>query len=93
MLEVKDELLFDFGINQPRVLVTDKLVIIDEVSRLIDFTDQTVITVSGKSFYTVVNGSGLLISSFQNSRLVCSGSVDSVEFHKNKVGEGLKHEG
>ena len=78
MLEIKDELLFDFEINQPRVLVTDKLVIVDNVSRLIDFTDRTVVTASGRHFFTVISGEGLLIASFQNSRLVCSGKVSNV---------------
>ena len=93
MLEIKDELLFDFEIIQPRVLVTDKLVIVDDVSRLIDFTDQTVVSASGKYLFTVISGEKLLIVSFQNSRLVCSGKVSRVEFiHEKNRTEGLKDE-
>lgn len=94
MLEMKDELLYDFEINLPRILVTDKLVIVDDVSRLIDFTDQTVVTLSGKHLFTVVSGEKLLIASFQHNRLVCSGKILKIEFiYGKQKTEGLKNEG
>lgn len=84
MLEVKDELLFDFQINRPRILLTDKLVIIDEVERLMDFTDTILVAISGKVLFTVVSGENLMIDSFQNQRLVCSGTIRSIEFRTDK---------
>lgn len=93
MIDLKDEILYDFEINRPRILVSDKLMVVDSITKLLDFTENTIIALSGKDYYTVINGEKLCINSLQNERMVCSGTIASVEFHRNKDSEGAKDEG
>lgn len=82
MIDMKDELLFDFSVNSSRVLITDKLALIDNVIRIVDFTDTVLVIQNGKSSYTTIKGNDLTVSSFQDSRIICSGRIGSVEFIK-----------
>lgn len=82
MIDIKDELLFDFSINSSRVLITDKLALIDNVLKIVDFTDRILVLKSSKNSYTSIKGRDLFISSFENSRIVCSGQIYSIEFLK-----------
>ena len=90
MIDMKDELLFDFSVNSSRVLITDKLALIDNVYRIVDFTDTLLIIQNGKSSYTSLKGRELSISSFQSSRIICSGHIDSVEFLKPETISEIK---
>ncbi|MDO4482065.1 MAG: YabP/YqfC family sporulation protein [Bacillota bacterium] len=81
MIDIKDELLLDFSVNRSRILITEKLVLIDNVMRIVDFSDTVLTAQTGKNSFTTVNGTEILISSFQNSRIVCSGEIKTVEFH------------
>ncbi len=83
MIDIKEELIFDFGIKSPRIMITENLILIDNITRIIDFSDKMLITQTGKNFYTIVNGEKIFISGLQNSRVICSGKIASVEFHKN----------
>lgn len=83
MIDIKDELLLDFSVSSSRVLITDKLVLIDNITRIVDFSDTMLVAQTGRNSYTTVNGMNIFISSFRNSRIVCSGEIKSVKFHKN----------
>ncbi|MBQ4339873.1 MAG: YabP/YqfC family sporulation protein [Firmicutes bacterium] len=82
MIDMKDELLFDFSINSSRVLITDKLALIDNVIRIVDFTDSVIVIQNGKKSYTSIKGNDLTVSSFRESRIICTGRIESVEFIK-----------
>lgn len=84
MIDIKDELLLDFSVNSSRILITDKLVLIDNITRIVDFSDTMLVAQTGKNSYTTVNGNDIFISSFQNSRIVCSGEIQTIEFHKKR---------
>ena len=83
MLDIKEEFLFDFKINTPRVLLTDKLAIVDSVKQILSFTEKCIIITSGKGWYAVINGTHLIMDSLFNERLTAFGQIESVEFHRD----------
>lgn len=87
MLPWKDEVLYDFQLHTPRLLLTDRLVLADQVTRLVDFTDTLLVLHTGKGCLTEITGENLVILSFQRQRLVCSGKIFSVAFSGKAMGK------
>lgn len=81
MIDLKDEFLFDFSVRSSRILITEKIALIDNIIRLVDFSDTMLIVQSSKTAFTEIRGENILISSFQGSRIICSGKIKSVEFY------------
>ena len=53
-MAIKDELLFDFAINMPRVLVSGNTVILDNVKKLVLLSSDQFIVHNGQRFTSVV---------------------------------------
>lgn len=84
-MDIESELLYDFYINIPRIVISGKTVIIDNVKRILTFSEKSISVDAGHN-YTVINGEGLIIKKLEDERLLILGNVDLIEFYPNKKG-------
>lgn len=80
-MTVKDELLFDFALNMPRVLVTKHTAVLDNVKKLMTLTDSEIIVLNGLG-YTSLAGRDLVVTSLNDERMMVAGEVDEIRFFK-----------
>ena len=59
-MNVKDELLYDFSINMPRLLVSGNTGIIDNVKKIVYITESSIVVDHGSRF-SAVSGDNLRI--------------------------------
>ena len=89
-MNVKEELLYDFSINMPRLLVSGKTGILDNVKKIVFITEKNVVVDHGDRF-SAVNGEGLRVLLIEEERMIITGEIRSVEFYPGKA--GAIHEG
>ncbi len=77
---MKDELLFDFAINMPRVLVSGNTVILDNVKKLVLLSKEQIIVHHGQRFTSVV-GKSLLIKELKDERMLITGELEQLQFY------------
>ncbi|MCQ4636318.1 YabP/YqfC family sporulation protein [Anaerovorax odorimutans] len=86
-MAIKDELLFDFAINMPRVLVSGNTVILDNVKKLVLLSRDQIIVHNGQRFTSVV-GKDLTIKELKDERMLITGDLEQLQFYgtlqKNK---------
>jgi len=85
-MNVREELLFDFSINMPRLLVSGKTGILDNVKKVIFITENSVVVDHGNRF-SAINGDGLRVKLIEEERMIVTGEILSVEFYSGKKGE------
>lgn len=85
-MDMEMDLLCDFSLNLPRVIVSSNYIILDNVNKILSFTEEGLVADTGARF-TVVNGSDMQIKDLKDNRLVLTGNIISVEFMLNKKGD------
>ncbi len=85
-MDIEMDLLCDFSINIPRVIISGDYAILDNVNRIISFTDKGLVADTGARF-TTVNGENIKIKDLTDHRLIVTGKIISVEFFSNKKGD------
>ena len=75
----KEDLLFDFAVNMPRVLVTGKTTVLDNVKKVMVLTDNHIIVFNGHK-YTSVSGREFVITRLKDERMLVSGEVEEIRF-------------
>lgn len=80
-MTIKDELLFDFAINMPRVLVSGNTVILDNVKKLMLLSQNQIIVSSGQRF-TSVTGKNLIIKELKDERMLITGDLEQLQFYR-----------
>lgn len=85
-MSIKDELLFDFSIHMPRMLISGKTGIIDNVKKIILISDTSIVVDNG-SRYSAVNGDSLTVLELEEERMLITGNIRSVEFYANNKGD------
>ncbi|MBN7772699.1 YabP/YqfC family sporulation protein [Clostridium aminobutyricum] len=78
-MDIKNELIYDFSLNLPRVLVSGKTGILDNVKRIVMVSEKTIIIDNGQRF-TALNGEGLTINRIEDERMLIVGEIKSIEF-------------
>jgi len=78
-MSIKEELLFDFALNIPRVLVTGRTAVLDNVKKVMLLTDSQIVVYNGKQ-YTALKGHGLVITHLREERMLVSGEVEEIRF-------------
>ena len=79
-MTIKDELLFDFAVNMPRVLVSGNTAILDNVKKLVLLSDSQIIVHNGKR-YTSLIGKKLVIKELKDERMLITGDMEQVQFY------------
>jgi len=85
-MSIKDELLFDFSINMPRLLISGKTGIIDNVKKIIMISESMIIVDNGNKF-SAINGENLIVKELEEERMLVTGNIKSIEFYNEKKGE------
>lgn len=79
-MKMRDELLFDFSLHMPRVLVSGRTGVLDNVKRIVLASDTSIVVDCGKKFAGVA-GSELSVDWMCDERMIISGQIDSIEFY------------
>ena len=74
-----DDFLYDFDFTMPRVIVTGRLVVFENMTAIVMISEHAMTVSSGKK-YTTVNGKNFVIREIGEGRLVIEGEIRSVEF-------------
>lgn len=80
-MPIKEELLFDFAVNMPRVLVSGKTTVLDNVKKVMILNDTEITVFNGKKF-TSLRGHGFVISQLKDERMLIAGEVEEIRFFK-----------
>jgi len=78
-MKIKDELLYDFSINRPRLLVSGRSAVIDNVKKVVMITD-TNIVVDCKGAYVSLSGGNFVINQIEDERMLVTGDIKKIEF-------------
>jgi sporulation protein YqfC len=76
---IKDELIYDFSINMPRILVGGKTGILDNVKKIVLISGNNVVVSCGRK-YISVSGRDLIVRQLSEERMFISGDIDNIEF-------------
>lgn len=78
-MSIREELLFDFSVNMPRILVTGKTTVLDNVKKVMLLTDGEIVVFNGQR-YTAVKGHGFVITQLKEERMLVAGEVEEIRF-------------
>ncbi len=78
-MSIREELLFDFALNMPRVLVTGNTAVLDNVKKVMLLTDSKIVVYNGQK-YTSVEGRGFIVTELKEGRMLVSGEVEEIRF-------------
>lgn len=78
-MSIKEELLFDFAVNMPRVLVAGRTTVLDNVKKVMLLTDTEITVFNGQRF-TSVKGHGFVITQLKDERMLVAGKVEEIKF-------------
>ncbi|MGI6732964.1 MAG: YabP/YqfC family sporulation protein [Anaerovoracaceae bacterium] len=77
---VMDELIYDFSVNLPRVLVGGKTGVLDHVKQLLIVTENNIVAKCG-SGYISLSGSDLTVRQLSDERVIVSGEIQTIELY------------
>ena len=80
-MSVKEELLYDFSLNMPRIVMGGNITIIDNVRRIVMFTENQIIVHTGEK-YISVQGKALIIKELREERMLITGEPEQISFFK-----------
>ena len=80
-MTIKDDILFDFAVNMPRVLVSGRTAVLDNVRKLMLLTDSEIVVFNGQR-YTSVTGEDFVVTELKEERMLVSGEVNEIRFFK-----------
>ena len=80
-MTIKDDILFDFAVNMPRVLVSGRTAVLDHVRKLMLLTDSEIVVFNGQR-YTSVTGEDFVVTELKEERMLVSGEVKEIRFFK-----------
>lgn len=80
-MTIKNELIFDFDMTMPRILIGGNTAVIDNVKKIVMLSDHSITVDNGKSF-TTITGDRFVIQEIQNGRMLIEGEIAGVEFYK-----------
>lgn len=78
-MSIKEELLFDFGISMPRIVIGGNIIIIDYVKRIAGYSDEQILLHNGKQ-YICICGNSLVLKEIRNERVLITGELEEVGF-------------
>ncbi len=80
-MSVKDELIVDFNVHIPKVMISGNLCIIDNVKKIVLITEKGIV-VGGDKGYVALEGSNMIIKEIDDERVQISGEIRTVEFYE-----------
>jgi len=80
-MSIREDLLFDFAVNMPRILVTGRTTVLDNVKKLLVLTEHEIVVYNGQR-YTSVTGHDFVVTRLKEERMLISGEVEEIRFFK-----------
>jgi sporulation protein YqfC len=80
-MTIKEDLLFDFAVSLPRILVAGKTAVLDNVRKLMLLTDSEIVVFNGQR-YTSVKGENFTVTQLKEERMLISGEIKEIRFFK-----------
>ncbi len=77
---IKEELLYDFSLNRPRLLIGGKTGILDNVKQILLISATSIVADCG-AMYTSLAGEDLTVDWIDQGRVCVSGEIRSIEFY------------
>lgn len=78
-MSIKEELLFDFAVNMPRILVTGKTAVLDNVKKVLVLTNEEIVVFNGQR-YTSLKGHDFIVTRLKDERMLVAGEVEEIRF-------------
>ena len=78
-MNIKEEMVNDLDFTMPRVIVTQRMTILENVTAIVMISEKA-LTVRSGSRYTTVVGEDFVIKEIGEGRLIIEGKVQRVEF-------------
>jgi sporulation protein YqfC len=78
-MSVKDEILYDFSLNLPRVVTGGNITIIDNVKRIVLFSDSEIIVHTGEK-YIAAEGNSMTVKELREGRMLVEGELEQIRF-------------
>ena len=75
---VIDELIYDFSVNLPRVLVGGKTAVLDHVKKLLIVTESNIVANCGSRYISLI-GNHLSVRQLSDERVIVSGEIQTIE--------------
>lgn len=79
-MHINDELMYDFSINMPRILVGGRTGVVDNVKKIVLISECNIVAYCGGR-YVSINGQNLLVRQLSDERMLLSGDIKNVEFY------------
>ena len=83
-MAISEELLFDFSTSMPRILVSGRTDVVDNVRKLIMVGPDRIIADTGR-FFTVILGEELTIDRLEEERMLVTGKIQQIEFYEGQT--------
>ena len=78
-MNIKEELAYDFDFTRPKVIVTERIAVLENITAIVMISEKA-LTVRSGSRYTTVVGEDFVIKEIGEGRLIIEGKVQRVEF-------------
>ena len=78
-MNIKEEMVNDLDFTMPRVIVTQRMTILENVTAIVMISEKA-LTVRSGSRYTTVVGEDFVIKEICEGRLIIEGKIQRVEF-------------
>ena len=78
-MNIKEEMVNDLDFTMPRVIVTQRLTILENVTAIVMISEKALTVQSGRKYTTVV-GEDFVIKEICEGRLIIEGKIQRVEF-------------
>ena len=78
-MNIKEEMAYDIDFTMPRVIVTQRLTILENVTAIVMISEKALTVRSGRR-YTTVAGDNFVIKEIGEGRLIIEGNIRQVEF-------------
>lgn len=88
---IKDELLYDFSLNMPRILISGKTGIVDNVKKLVMVSENNVVADCGAMFASV-SGEELTVDLLDDKRMIVTGTIRNLEIYPGKKEEKQRNQ-
>ncbi len=80
-MKILNEMTFDFDITGPKIIASSKAAVVDNITKVILISDESVTVETGR-FYVTVKGRGFVIGEIREGRLELEGNIEGIEFYQ-----------
>lgn len=80
-MKILNEITFDFDIKGAKIIASSRVAVIDNVTRVILISNESVTVDTGR-FYVTVKGRDFVISEIWEGRLELEGEIEGIEFYQ-----------